>query len=46
MNTPLEECICRNAQRPNPLPHFIVNSFYKKFEEPTLDEGWDEILYY
>lgn len=46
MNTPLEECVRRNAQRPNPLPEFMVRDIYHTFEPPTLDEGWDEILYY
>jgi tRNA uridine 5-carbamoylmethylation protein Kti12 len=46
MNTPLEECIRRNAQRPNPLPDFMVRDIYNSIELPTLDEGWDEIWYY
>lgn len=46
MDTPLEECLRRNAQRPNPLPDFMVRDIYNSIEPPTLDEGWDEILYY
>lgn len=46
MNTPLEECLHRNSQRPNPLPEFIVRDIYNRFEPPTLDEGWDEIILY
>jgi tRNA uridine 5-carbamoylmethylation protein Kti12 len=46
MNTPFDECVRRNAQRKNPLPFFILKSFEKELEIPTLDEGWDEILYY
>lgn len=46
VNTPLEECIRRNAGRENPLPEFIVKDIYSRFERPTLDEGWDEIIYY
>lgn len=46
MTTPLEECIKRNRQRPNPLPDFVVESIHKTFEPPTLDEGWDEIIEY
>lgn len=46
MTTPLEECIRRNAQRPNPLPEFMVRDIYNSFEIPTLDEGWDEIILY
>lgn len=46
MITPLDECIRRNANRPNPLESFIVEIVHKSFEPPTLDEGWDEIHYY
>ena len=46
MNTPFEECVRRNALRKNPLPFSILQSFNRKLEPPTLDEGWDEILYY
>lgn len=46
MDTPLGDCIRRNAERPNPLPAFIVEDIYNSFEPPTLDEGWDEIYYY
>jgi tRNA uridine 5-carbamoylmethylation protein Kti12 len=46
MDTPLEECICRNAQRPNPLPDFMVRDIYKSIELPAIDEGWDDIWYY
>lgn len=46
MDTPLEECLRRNAQRPNPLPDFMVRDIYNSIELPTFDEGWDEIWYY
>ncbi len=48
MNTPLEECIRRNEQREgdSKLPIFIIEDIYNSFEPPTLDEGWDEIIYY
>lgn len=47
MTTPLEECLKRNSQREGNarLPDFIVEDIYNKFESPTLDEGWDEIVY-
>lgn len=47
MNTPIEECIRRNACRDNSvcLPEPIIYDFYNTFEYPTLDEGWDEIIY-
>lgn len=45
MNTPLEECIHRNAKRENPLPYTVVEGAYKTMQTPTSDEGWDEIIY-
>lgn len=48
MTTPLEECIRRNAQRQGSsrLPEFIIYHLNKEYQPPSLDEGWDEILYY
>lgn len=46
MNTPLEECLCRNANRQARLPDTVVESIYQKLESPTLEEGWDDIWYY
>lgn len=46
MTTPLDECLRRNANRKNHLPDFVVESFFQSIEPPTLEEGWDEILYY
>lgn len=45
MTTPLDECIKRNIQRPHPLPQYIIEESYRHFQLPTLDEGWDEIIY-
>ena len=44
MDTPMEECVRRNAQRPHPLPEFTVTSIHRSLQPPTLDEGWDEII--
>ena len=44
MDTPLEECLRRNANREMRLPDFVVESIHQSFEPPTLDEGWDEII--
>lgn len=44
MSTPLKECLRRNANRQNRLPDFVVETFYESLEQPTPDEGWDEIL--
>jgi tRNA uridine 5-carbamoylmethylation protein Kti12 len=46
INTPLDECLKRNQNREVRLPDFVLHDLYNKFEFPTLDEGWDEILYY
>lgn len=45
MNTPLDECIKRNTNRKERLSDFIVIRTYERYEPPTLDEGWDEIIY-
>lgn len=47
MNTSLEECLRRNSQRVghNRLPESAIYNLHKKFEPPSLCEGWDEIYY-
>ena len=43
LDTPLEECVRREeSYRKRPLT--IVYMEHDNFEEPTLDEGWDEIV--
>jgi len=44
MQTPYETCIKRNAERERRLPDIVIRSYMARFEEPTLDEGWDEII--
>lgn len=44
MNTPLEECLKRNVNRLACLPDFVLYDLYNKYESPTLNEGWDEII--
>lgn len=44
MNTPLEECIRRNANREARLPDHVIQSTHRSLQPPTLDEGWDEIM--
>lgn len=46
MNTPLDECLLRNANRKKQLPDWVIRHMYRKYQPPSLDEGWDEILYY
>lgn len=43
MDTPLEECIRRNANRECRLPDFVIESAHRSLQPPTLDEGWDEV---
>lgn len=47
MDTALKECLNRNSSRDGALclPEPIIYNFYNNFEPPTLDEGWDEIVY-
>lgn len=48
MNTSLGECLERNKKRSylTRLPDDSVVNIYNLYEPPTLDEGWDEIIYY
>ena len=45
MTTSLDECIRRNQGRENTLPDFVIEHLYNSIEPPTLDEGWDEIIF-
>lgn len=47
VNTPLEECLRRNAKRSGSarLPDSIIEHLHKTYEPPTIDEGWDEIMH-
>lgn len=44
MDTPLEQCLYRNAHREARLQDCIVESTYRSLQKPTPDEGWDEII--
>lgn len=46
MDTPLEECLRRNAERTGRarVQDSVVKTFAKMYQPPTLDEGWDEII--
>ena len=44
MNTPLKECLYRNAHREARLPDHIVNRLHTELQKPTFDEGWDEMI--
>lgn len=47
MQTTLEECIRRNRLREYPMSDGCISVLYNSIQnhQPTLDEGWDEILY-
>lgn len=44
MNTSPEECIERNKERERPLNEAVIRHLQKRYQEPTLDEGWNEII--
>lgn len=47
MKTPVEVCLQQAAERQTgKVPAHIVNECYNRYEEPTLEEGWDEIIYH
>ena len=46
MNTPFDKCLYRNANRDARVPDIAMETMNNSIELPTLDEGWDEILYY
>lgn len=43
MDTPLEECLRRNAKRTPPLSDFCIMAINAHKDPPSYDEGWDEI---
>lgn len=43
LDTPVEECLRREKEY-RKRPESIVRYHAKAFEEPTYDEGWDEII--
>lgn len=47
MNVPLDVCLERTKKRDKwvSTDHAVI-SCYNHYEEPTLDEGWDEIIYH
>ena len=45
LNTSLDECLRRNSERENAFPDFVIKDIYNSIEPPSLDEGWDKIIY-
>lgn len=47
MRVPTDVCIKRIKEREKwNVPANVVTSCYNNYEEPTIDEGWDEIIYH
>lgn len=47
MHVPPEVCLKRiKAREKWNVPDYAVTECHKHYEEPTLDEGWDEIIYH
>ena len=42
--TSIEECKERNLKRERVVPDFVYDRMTSKFEEPTLEEGFDDII--
>lgn len=45
MKTSYEECILRNSKRDRKVPEFVLEKMNKEFQEPTKEEGFDDIKY-
>ena len=45
LDTPLEECLKRNSKRQRRIANEIILNIKRKYEPPTLEEGWDEIVF-
>lgn len=41
--TPQEVCVARNGARARKVPDFVIDRFFKRFEQPTREEGFDSI---
>ena len=46
MQTPFDICLQRNANRKRRLPEQFLYNFHDRYVPPSLDEGWDEIIYH
>lgn len=44
MDTPIAACVRRNDLRDRKVPDHVFDKMIKKYEEPTLSEGFDEIV--
>ena len=47
MSTPKNICLERMRSRDKYyIPKTVIDYYYEKYEPPTPDEGWDEIIYH
>ena len=46
VSKPFEQCKEDNTHREHSVPDAVLEKQYKKFCLPTLEENWDEILFY
>ena len=46
MATPYETCLQNNTKRERQVPDSIMNNYYKTFNIPYYNEGWDEVEVY
>lgn len=46
ISKPFEQCKEDNVHREHSVPDAVLEKQYKKFCLPTLEENWDEILFY
>lgn len=46
VNTPVEECLSRNAKREEKVPAMEILFASRIFEKPAKTEKWDEIYFY
>ena len=44
LDTPLDVCIARNAARSRHVPNEVILGMAKKFQKPSVDEGFAEII--
>lgn len=45
MDTPIEVCKARNAQRKRRVHEHVIDRMFAQFQKPTLHEGFNKIVY-
>jgi predicted kinase len=45
-NLPFDECVRRNEARERVVPRHVLERMARNWEDPALDEGFDEIVYH